>query len=187
MCEKATKLDATFVKAYYRLALAQSRMFQYESAIDTIKTGLYHLASEEKEMKTCFDKLIADWAVKLQEIEEIKKKTVKKVMNQKYKFLDLHPSMKGYKELPQYFRKLYAGIGPLDYISDDENENDKVVIDHWDNSLADNMITLEEEMEAFEDKMPEHCKSSNSSSSPAIKSANSTKDDEFSDSSLKSP
>nr|CDS23154.1 tetratricopeptide repeat [Echinococcus granulosus] len=133
MCEKALGIDADNAKALYRMAQAQAQLKHYSEAISIGKRAVEALKTK-KSSSAMVEKSITDWkqalcAQKRDEYEHVRSAFLKRAT-----------------ELRKHGR-LFADDG-----SGDAN---RLHFDDWSNDLADNVMSIHEELEAFGEKMPD--------------------------------
>ncbi|KAH8853422.1 Peptidyl-prolyl cis-trans isomerase FKBP4 [Schistosoma japonicum] len=143
-CKRAVSLEPNYMKAWFRMAKTHALLGNYEEAITAGEKCLSRSTNEniseskwinvDERTKTYITNkiktLLSEWRVSLTNEEEtersiIRKRTIKK----------------------------YSSFG--DWCCDELDEIEKLPISIWSNDLAENMMSLHEELEAFGEKMPE--------------------------------
>ncbi|TGZ62523.1 hypothetical protein CRM22_007392 [Opisthorchis felineus] len=129
-CQSAIDLDPTYTKSWFRLAKAHAALGEFDAAV---KAGERCLREAQTSPPDPFavelNKLLQRWRGSAFKAMEEERAAIRKAVLQKYRYAD--------------------------YESDDEDEIEKLPISVWSNSLAANMMSLHEELEAFGEKMPE--------------------------------
>ncbi|KAL5967258.1 70 kDa peptidyl-prolyl isomerase [Taenia solium] len=133
MCEKALEMDADNAKALYRMAQAQAQLRHYSEAISIGKRAVDVLKAK-KSSPAMVEKSISDWkqalcAQKRDEYEHVRSAFLKRA-----------------NELRKHGR-LFADDG--------NGDSNRLHFDDWSNDLADNVMSIPEELEAFGEKMPD--------------------------------
>ncbi|KAL5109384.1 Peptidyl-prolyl cis-tran isomerase FKBP4 [Taenia crassiceps] len=127
MCEKALEIDADNAKALYRMAQAQAQLEHYSEAI-SIGKRVVDVLKSKKSSPTMVEKSIANWkqalsAQKRDEYEHVRSAFLKRA-----------------NELRKQGR-LFADDG--------NGDSNRLHFDDWSNDLADNVMSIPEELEAF--------------------------------------
>ncbi|KAM7535801.1 hypothetical protein Aperf_G00000100508 [Anoplocephala perfoliata] len=133
LCKKALELDQNNAKALYRMAQAHAQLKRYEEAISVANKAIDAL--KVKGMSpTIIEKSVLTWkqaqqALKREEYERVHTAFFKRAM-----------------ELRKRGR-LFA--------DDESGDANRLHFDDWSNDLAKDVMSIQEELEAFGEKMPE--------------------------------
>ncbi|CAH8558670.1 unnamed protein product [Dicrocoelium dendriticum] len=133
-CHRAIELDPGYAKAWFRLAKALAELGDYDEAVEAGQKCLGSLknagVSTSGTLVSEVNSFLARWRVEAEKSNSAERSAVRSAV------------------LRRYNGDYYAW-------SDDEDEVEKLPISVWSNSLAENMMSLHEELEAFGEKMPE--------------------------------
>ncbi|CAH8456472.1 unnamed protein product [Schistosoma bovis] len=142
-CERAVSLEPNYIKAWFRIAKVHALLGNYEEALTTgqkcltsIDKNTYDSKWISVDERTKVDisnklkKLLSEWRASLDSEEKIERSIIR-----------------------DRTIKKYSSYG--DWCYDELDEIEKLPISVWSNDLAENMMSLHEELEAFGEKMPE--------------------------------
>ncbi|KAF8564799.1 hypothetical protein P879_04565 [Paragonimus westermani] len=133
-CRKATELDPSYAKSWFRLAQAHAELGDFAEAVQMGEQCLKYArttdTSETTTSVTELTALLSKWRMADARANQSERATVRKAIIQRYQ-------------------------GAENWTDDEEDELEKFPISVWSNSLAANMMSLHEELEAFGEKMPE--------------------------------
>ncbi|CAH8290329.1 unnamed protein product [Schistosoma turkestanicum] len=143
-CERAVNLEPNYIKAWFRLAKTHALLGNYEEALKTGGKCLTYSTDEncygskwisidertKVDISNKIKTLLSEWRVSLASEEKTERSIIRNRTVQKY-----------------------SSFG--DWCYDEMDEIEKLPISVWSNDLAENMMSLHEELEAFGEKMPE--------------------------------
>ncbi|VDQ06146.1 unnamed protein product [Trichobilharzia regenti] len=143
-CERAIELEPKYVKAWFRMAKTHAVLGNYEEAI---AAGEKYLSCLEDE-SSCQPKWV--------DINEVTKANASKQMEKSLSEWRTSLANEETAERATVRKRTvqwYSSFGDMYY--DEWDEIEKLPISVWSNDLAQNMMSLHEELEAFGEKMPE--------------------------------